>query len=423
MTASFVEQLEPYASILDDFAVIAAAHPSENEIGAAAFATNALLAPHPSDPFRDERIDRRLRCFATGAETSMSTFRSDRQAARPPPGWSTTSSTNLLHEGYLVEPAAEGSPEIEKLRVELGARFWASSPDVWDSWGRKTLFRDRCRDILGDHSMPAGVELSVSEVDEVVAAVHRFSTAEAGTIIVKLPGTGGDHNRALSADDHNAWPEHVRRLWADRHPDSKDSIDVVIETWLPWTTTYSVSFMIAPDSEPKFLAACEQMLHPTSAAFVGSRSRGPLDADDRQAMITSLLPLVGAMRAEGYAGVAAIDVVIGPGTTWEGRGLVLPSEQRLCVIECNPRVNQHNRIGLIVARLARQWGVGESQLAWTATYRSPPTGERIAVLFPASEPPAESSTSPPDGATPARLLFAHRFDAAVELTITRPAPA
>ena len=173
-----------------------------------------------------------------------------------PRACSTTSSTNLLHEGYLVEPDAEGSPEIEKLRPELGARFWACSPDVWDTWGRKTLFRDRCRDILGDHSIPPGVEFSVSGVDEVIAAVHRFSTAEAGTIIVKLPGTGGgDHNRVLRADDGNAWTEHVRRLWADRHPDSTGPIDVVIEAWLPWTTTYSVSFLVGPYSGPTFLAA------------------------------------------------------------------------------------------------------------------------------------------------------------------------
>ena len=323
-----------------------------------------------------------------------------------------------------MEPDAEGSPEIEKLRAELGARFWALLRLMSGTPGeRKTLFRDRCRDILGDHSIPPGVEFSVSGVDEVVAAVHRFSTAEAGTIILKLPGTGGDHNRVLRADDGNAWPEHVRRLWADRHPDSTGPIDVVIEAWLPWTTTYSVSFMVGPDGDPTFLAACEQVLHPTTAAFVGSRSHGPLDAADRQAMITSLLPLIDAMRTEGFAGVAAMDVVIGPGTSWSGRGLVLPSGQRLCVIECNPRFNQHNRIGLIVARLARQWGIRESQLAWTATYHGPSDGENFAVLFPPSEPPPDSSTPPPDESTPARLLLAHRFDAAVELTITGPAPA
>jgi hypothetical protein len=345
----------------------------------------------------------------------MSTFRAGPHDVRPPPGWSPASSTILLHEGYLMDPAGEGSPEIEKLRADLGGRFWASPPDVWGAWGRKTLFRDRCRDILGDQSMPRGIEFSASEVDEVFAAVQRFSTAAAGTIVVKLPGTGGDHNRVLRTDDVDSWPEHIRRLWAGRHSDSLDPVDVVIETWLPWTTTYSVSFMVAPDSDPTFLAACEQILHPTTGAFVGSRSQGPLDAADRRAMVASLVPLVEAMRTEGFAGVAAMDVVIGPGTSWDGRGLALPSGQRLCVIECNPRFNQHNRIGLVVARQARRWGVRESQLAWEARYHSPPDGERIDVLFPSSEPP-------PDEAMPARLLLAHRIDVAVELTITVPEP-
>ena len=80
----------------------------------------------------------------------------------------------LLHEGYRVDPAAEASAEIEKLRVDVGDRFWANSAEIWNAWGNKGRFRRRCRELLGERSMPPGIELMAEDVDEVIEALTSF---------------------------------------------------------------------------------------------------------------------------------------------------------------------------------------------------------------------------------------------------------
>lgn len=405
---------EPYATILDDFAVVTVTHPVENELGAAAFAARSLLAPRSPDPFRHERITSRLRSLGAGPETS--THRSEPREVRAPTGWSAESSTTLLHEGYLLEPTDEGAREIEKLRADLGGRFWACSPEVWRAWGCKPSFRERCGDILGAHAMPLGVETTATEEAEVVSAVLGFQRKSSGTVIVKLPGSGGDGNRVLRPESADSWPERIRHVWAGRAVEPGRPVDVVVETWLPWTTTYSVSFLVAPDTSPTLVAACEQVLDPATGGFVGSRSHGPLDRADGAAMVAQLVPLLEAMRSDGYVGVAAIDVVVGPGTSWSGRGIELPSGQRMAVIECNPRFNQHNRIGLVVARLGRQWDVPESDLSWTADYLRPAEPGNIEPLLASHD---AAIPPPPEAGTSARLRFAHRMDFAIEIDVRR----
>ena len=62
------------------------------------------------------------------------------------------------------------------------------------------------------------------------------------------------------------------------------------------------------------------------------------------------------MATDGVLGVAAIDVIVGDGRGWGESGIPLPSGGRICVIECNPRLNRHNRVGMLVERLSRIWG-------------------------------------------------------------------
>ena len=407
----------PYAPILDDFDIITVDHWSENDLGCAAFATRALLAARSPVPFRDQRMDQLLRSFGPSAERS--TFRAAQRAVGPPPGWTPASPTILLHEGYAVDPANEGAAEIEKMRANLGPRFWACAPEVWGAWGRKTVFRERCRDLLGVAAIPGGVELETAELSHVLAAVGRVARDAPGPVVVKLPATGGAGNVVLGPDSR-AWPGELQSAWTERYAPSSPC-DVVVESWLPWTTTYSVSFLVAPDAPPTLLAACEQVIDPTTSDFVGSRSSGPLEAADLDTMLSRLQPVFTAMRDEGYAGVAAVDVIIGPGRTWAGRGLALPSGLRMCLIECNPRFNQHNRVGLVVARLARHWGVQESDLRWTLRYVYPREPDTVESLCSTGEPETRTDLpARPEGTTPVRRLFAHRLDLVMELTIDAP---
>lgn len=402
-----------YGMLLDDFSVVAVDYANENELGSAALATHALLAPRPGDALRSERLDRRIRCLGDGTTV----FRDGPSELLAHTSWFATARPFVIHEGYMFDPATEASPALEKLREVLGDRLWVAAPDVWRAWGNKGRFRARCREVLGEHSVPPGVESTATEADEAVEVVERFGIDPAVQTVVKLPGGGGLCNLVLTPAMADTWQDRVRALWAGNEFLQERS-DVVVERWLPWESTYSVSFLLAPGRSPVLVAACEQMVD-AAGAWVGSRSHGPLDENDLSAMLDHLLPVVDALASDGYIGIAALDVVVGPGTTWPELGFALPSGQRMCVVECNPRLNQHNRIGLVVERLARAWHLATADLSWSLSYVDLPAGTSLSAALAASGDDGSVIPPPPGAGRPARLVFAHRAEKLVELTVSR----
>ena len=406
----------PYGTIIDEFAVVATDHPCENELGGAAYATRSLLASRPEDALRRERLDGRLRSFGAGADRS--TFRDGPGILLAHMSWfASVAPALLLHEGYMVDPAAEGAAEIEKLRVDLGDRFWAVSPELWNAWGTKGPFRRRCRDLLGDLSVPPGVEFTAVEADDILGHLTSVDSRPAGRSVVKLPGGGGMGNLVLTSDEPEIWPRRVDVLW-EAHRHLPRPVDVVVETWLPWETTYSVSFLLTPSGASTLLAVCEQMVDLSECGWVGSRTDGPLSEADTAAMLACLQPVVDAMTADGYVGVVALDVIVGPGDGWRSHGLALPSGQRICVIECNPRFNQHNRTGMVVERLARRWDMDSRTLSWSLRNVARPDGTALRDLLTSLEDDRDGYAAPTRD-QPARMVFAHRLDQAMELTVTR----
>ena len=405
---------EVYGRIIDDFAVITADYPAEHDMGCATFATRALLARRPDDAYRNDRIDRWL---------ALLDDREPRSAFRPRKGllglavdrFSSTSSL-LLHEGYLHEPLDECAAEIDELREQLGERFWAVSPELWSAWGSKALFRPRCRQILGDGSVPPGVEGVVSDAGDVIALLKHFRAERSGTAVVKLPGSGGFANAILEPDQEGA-EAVIQSLWTE-HVHHNRPVDVVIESWLPWDTTHSLSFMLSPDRPPPVLATSDQVVD-ADGVFIGSRSDLSLSADDTDTVMAHVRRLIEAMDGDGYVGVAAIDVIIGSGEAWEGNGLALPSGHRMIVIECNPRFNYHNRIGLVVERFARVWGIPSHDLRWTSVNIEAGAHRTVEALLASRPHEAEIGVPPPpDRDQPSRRLFAHRTEKAVELTVS-----
>jgi hypothetical protein len=406
--------VSPYGRILDEFAVVASDHSCENELGCAAYATRSLLAPQPDDPLRRERLDRRLHSLG-GAESS--TFRDGPGELLAASWFSSVGSAVRLHEGYMVDPAAEASAEIEKLRIDLGDRFWATAPEIWSAWGTKGRFRRRCRGLLGERSTPPGRELTAEHVDEVVDALTGFEGLPAGRTIVKLPGSGGMGNVVLDADARETWPDRIDELWAENRHVPKPA-DVVIEAWLPWEQSFSASFLLEPGGATTLMAVCEQIVEPTRGSWVGSRTDRPLSDADTTAMLALLQRVIDAMAADGFVGVAALDVIVGRGDGWAGDGLDLPSGRRLCVIECNPRWNQHNRIGLVVERLARRWGLNSRELSWSLKNIDLPVGTTLPDLLASLEDDRPGIGEAPTRDRAARMVFAHRFEKAMELTVS-----
>ena len=405
---------EQYGRIIDDFAVITCDYPAEHDMGCAAFATRALLARRPDDAYRNDRIDRWL---------ALLDDREPHSAFRPRQGLLgegvrrlASTSSLLIHEGYLHEPVDECAAEIEVLRTEMGERFWAVSPDLWSAWGSKALFRPRCREILGEGSVPPGIESVASDVGDVVALLKQFQAETSGPAVVKLPGSGGFANATIEPGQDDA-EDVIRSLWTE-HVHHTRPVDVVIESWLPWGSTHSLSFLLSPDQRPVVLATCDQVVD-SDGVFVGSRSELSLSADDAASALDHVWRLVEAMDRDGYVGVAAIDVIIGPADAWGGLGLALPSGQRMIVIECNPRFNYHNKIGLVVERFARVWGIPSHDLRWAGVNVEAGELGTVEALLASRPRDAEIAVPPPPARDrPSRRLFAHRSEKAVELTVS-----
>ncbi|MEU0968327.1 hypothetical protein ABZ357_23880 [Streptomyces sp. NPDC005917] len=349
-----------YGWLLDEVAVIAAAHREESELGAAAFVTHAVLSPLP----RSARAAARLRRWSDGcAPEPASVFR---KSLGDIEGAASFGRRLVLHEGFRVDPAQEAAEDLERLRGALGPRLRANSRDLWLRWGAKTTFRQRCAELLGSAALPPGSAYTVDSAVGLASFAERIGTC-AQPRVVKFPGTGGTGNVVLRGG------EEFRPALLDRCADGPDGtlpdgpVDVVVETWLPWRVSVSVSYLIVPEVGCVFLAACEQVVDWSRATFVGSSSSVRLSAADLDAVRSYVKPLFAVMAEDGYVGVAAVDLIIGTG--WTGSGLELPSGSRVCCVECNPRMNRHNRVGLLVERLARTWGVPATRLSWRLTDR------------------------------------------------------
>jgi hypothetical protein len=344
----------PYAWLVDNVAVIGSFHAEENELGAAAFATNAILSPLPVNGAKAFRLLKRTHQLGP---TSTSIFRRrpediDQICRFQKPV--------VLHEGYRVSPSLEYGDQIEALRSVLGPRLRASPPDVWLRWGSKPSFRRICAELLGENTVPPGAVFETGVEDADLAAFARSLGARQFPRIVKLPGSGGSGNTVIPADQ-TFDPRLLRTALVSR-TNSSDAISIVVEDWVPWRVSLSVSYLIDPILGNVFLAACEQIVDRKKAKFIGSKSSSGLSAEDTRHVVGLVSSLTSAIAADGYVGVVAFDLIVGD---WQGTvGHRLPSGERACVIECNPRMNRHNRIGLLVERIARTWSVRADRLEW-----------------------------------------------------------
>lgn len=351
MTQEWPSQGEGYQWLLDEVAVIAADHDQESELGAAAFATHAVLATLPTDARQAVRLARWTRAFG-GVQPSMF-----RRTHADDYGVGAFGRDRILHEGYRVDPQGEGATEIEQLRACWGIRLLATSPQVWASWGSKGSFRRHARTVLGECAVPSGIETTVDLTSEWQCFVDTVGGAPQRRV-VKFSGTGGAGNLVLD-------PGHRLSATAEavQVPEVAGPVDVVVENWMDWKVSLSVSFLLLPWADPLLLDVAEQFIDTRYAKFVGSTNRRCLSPADNAEVCARIRQLADAMVEDGVVGVSAVDVIVGEG--WGDLGLALPSGLRMCLIECNPRFNRHNRVGLLVERLGRAWGLASEQLTWT----------------------------------------------------------
>ena len=388
----------PVEWLLDEVAIIAAHHESESELGAAALATHAVLAHLPTDVSDRARLRQRV---ATLAHQHASAFREQEGDLLRAVSMGRQM---VLHEGYRVNPTHEGSDTVERVRLQLGARLIATPPDTWSRWGQKAAFRRRAQVLLGSCAVAPGHEHQIdsSSADRDITSLINQNGSRRSRV-VKVPGTGGGGNLMFPAGVEAGLDEVSSLLRA-----TTPGHEVVIEEWLEWDSSLCVSYLVQPGCAPMLVAVAEQVVNRRRAQFIGANSHTALPASDLAAVVATTGILVEAMAADGVLGVAAIDVIVGDGQRWGESGVLLPSGGRMCVIECNPRLNRHNRVGMLVERLARIWGIQRDGLAWSLRDRLRGTSRLREVVLP------EAPT--PDRPTVMELVDGHRvMTLAVEL--------
>jgi hypothetical protein len=408
-----------YGRILDDYLLIRWNGGAEDELGYLSAMTRGVLRYAPDGALRRSR----MRAMAeewqrylglTGEETSVPSPRepalkdvvSERLRSRTAP-------RALLHEGYSVDPDREGAPgvvELARARDAAEGPFLATEPAVWSGWAAKDRFRIRCREIFGEPAVAPGVELAPSGVDVVERATRAVLREYSGTAIVKAPGVCGAGNIVVTHGS-DLYDRLAHAAW------SWEETAVCIEAWLDWEATYGVSFFLPETGPVQPLAVARQQVDERLGRFIGSTSELELSEAELARTLELLFPLFEAMRADGVRGVAAVDCIVAGPNAWGTAGLPLPGGRRLCLIECNPRMTRHTRVGLVVERVARQWGVAAEDISWQLSDSEPPRGRSAAALARRTESScAETGLPVTAGGDPRRPHFLVALDKAERVT-------
>lgn len=414
-----VESVHSYSGLLDEYHLIRWNGGAEDELGLLSGLSHAVLRNAPTDPSRRERFERRRvhweNLFRVAPhERSACPVPQDALLSavcnlRERPGAART----LLHEGYSVDPMSEGAPELEELRRKIlrgGPALLCNSPSAWFCWADKGNFRRTCAQVLGPLAIPPGRDLPMHTVSATVDALRDFRRRTPGTVVVKAPGIGGQGNAVLHADATARDVQAILRQWTS----GRAGGPAVVESWLRWDATYSLSFFLPASGHVSFLALAQQAVD-ERARFIGSSSRHELGPEELAAIRQYVVPVFKAMQATGVRGIAAVDVVVGDAAGWGDVGLPLPGGRRLCLIECNPRVNRHNRVGLVVERVARLWGLSPDVVEWRLTDHHPSPGTRAADLATDLDKRLQASGSSQVGPRPAtgsaqHLVFLDKSD-------------
>lgn len=358
-----------YAWLLDNAACIAADYPEENELGAAAFASHSLLAPRPTNP----SLARRLASWRVLVEPhSYSQYRTESS------GFAEVDASPravILHEGYRVDPARESASAVEALRIAAQERLVATTEAAWLRWGLKHSFRRRVRELFGDNSVPPGVEVAWDR-REPWEQIGDLAKVDPNPRVLKFAGAGGAGNIVIPAGTAPRETAHGLRNPGRYIPDAEGM--VVLETWLPFATSLCISFLLLPGHAVKLVAVTEQLVDLGRATAIGTASDTTLDDADVEAACRVASQLANEMAVDGVVGMIGIDLIVGFG--WADGGIVLPSGLLMRLVECNPRMNRHNRVGMLVERLARYWGMAASSLAWSLRDASRPPTMRVDEL-------------------------------------------
>lgn len=346
-----------YRELLTDWAVVCCDHQFENELGAASFARNALLAPLPANPPRAERLLRIRNAFAElgSFDGGISEFRQPGLPLNEQPDPASATAGAVLHEGYCVEPDAERAGELESI-----AGIVSTPRETWRAWGEKPSFRRRCRAVLGEFAVPPGLEVIVRDEAELIECI--FAVADhSGVAVIKAPGIGGQGNTVINCE------QPLTRLGEiDVLRSAIDgSQELTIESWLPWTVSCSASVFIGPSGTAEFLALCPQEVSQDHAKFIGSTNECSLSGAVLGELAELVCTLGDEAGSDGCRGVVGFDLIVGRRADWGRHGLGLAQgDLVVALVECNPRFNRHNRVGMLVERIADAWEVESNSIVW-----------------------------------------------------------
>lgn len=353
-----------YSEILDKYTVVTSAHFTENELGVAAFSSHALLSPQPRHEWHRRRSSEWLTIFGE-PEGKMAHFRDTPTGILSHADYLIMEGRPILHEGFLVDPLDEGAEQLARLGDATRLPVISSNPAGWLSWGSKPYFRRIVTEVLGAGSIPEGMDVVLNSATDLVQAVSLVGAGSSGALVVKSRGIGGVGNRVISPTCSHGWLGETNR-WLDLRGGYPHHI--VLERWIPWRLSLCLSFFVESTESFSFLAAAEQKVDTSHAKFTGSLSSVTLTDDDMLGTLEWIDPVVRRCAREGIRGVVGFDLIVTSRSLSPGvDGHELPSGDRALLVECNPRFNRHNRVGVFIERLSRLMGVEGQTLLWELT--------------------------------------------------------
>lgn len=306
----------------------------------------AILRNRPVDPRAAAAIERlqddyiRLYALSLQPRSRMTTASEGLEAAASSILASAPTVDRAVFNGYSFDPDAEGVAAREALASFLagrGLQILISDRRAAASWLSKPAFCKRAAAIYGAGATPPGLTLWEPAAAELLSVAERTLKDLGARIVLKRNGCGGVGNLLLSPGD--ALVERIRTFLLS--PLSPAASWVRVEHWLEWESSYCCSFFLDSESAPYPVALTQQIISPSHALQIGSRSFLDLDDRDTAAMIDCLRPIMSCMQTDGIRGFTAVDLIVSRPGAWS-EGLRLPSGRGLRLVECNPRINRHN---------------------------------------------------------------------------------
>lgn len=258
-------------------------------------------------------------------------------------------------EGYDLDPIEEDGIKREKIIDLLEKNNYIAiatkkgrKKDWPSSMGHsKVYFRNVCKKVLGEDSVPFGVHLSSPSQKAVLKVFKKFELRGYNKVILKKNGSGGSGNLII---DLGNIPMQRLLKFLENNPKKW----LVIEAFIPWYqlsgVTMCCTFFALDEKNVIFMESVEQLLSGDSCTFSGSTNILSIKNIPLQAKIVKLSKKVtDELIKIGVRGICGPDIIIFKG---KFPGINIGDGYKLNFLESTCRMGGDDEIRRSLAFLA-----------------------------------------------------------------------